>query len=337
MDAVAARHEAGALKAAYRKTFMSTRAHYAGEARKAWWQADKDFLITHRAALEAADPAGFRRVLGAFTEGSSPSARPSPARPAAAATGNARAVLGRDGIVADRTPGDEISGLEVIPAPAQAAMAGEWRHLRQVHGADPAAVARDAPDPEMAGLIHDAAHEYPVAPWGEVVVLGQAEAWWQARDWEQEWQPKEDPAEWRAFFREVLGLDMPLNADHQARLNRLDADGLLTPDMWTEGPEGDCHLHGFDAAAMAAERGGLLFPHLYQRRYTELRAAATGPGGLAAALGRAQLAAASFPGPAQLNAPGQEGHDAARRVAPPTSRMARGGTATPPAAPGRTS
>ena len=60
----------------------------------------------------------------------------------------------------------------------QAAMAGEWRHLRHDHRADPAAVARDAPDPEMAGLIHDAAHMYPGAPWGEVVVRGQAGAWW---------------------------------------------------------------------------------------------------------------------------------------------------------------
>ena len=155
----------------------------------------------------------------------------------------------------------------------QAAMAGEWQHLCHDHRADPAAVARDAPDPEMAGLIHDAAHMYPGAPWGEVVVRGQAGAWWLTRDWEREPQPIEDPAEWKAFFRQVLGRDMPLNAEHEARLKQLDAADLLTRDMWTNGPDGTSYLHGFDAAALASERGGLSFPHLYQQRYLQLSAA----------------------------------------------------------------
>jgi hypothetical protein len=152
-------------------------------------------------------------------------------------------------------------------------MAGQWQHLRHDHRADPATIARDVPDPEIAKLIHDAAHMYPDAPWGEVVVRGQAAAWWQTRDWEREPQPIEDPAEWRDFFREVLGRDMPLNAEHEARFKQLDEAGLLDRDMWTNGPDGTSYLHGFDGAALASERGGLTFPHLYQRRYLQLSAA----------------------------------------------------------------
>ena len=212
--------------------------------------------------------------------------------------------------------------------PPQAEMAGDWQHLRQEHGADPATVARDAPDRKMAGLIHDAAHYFPDATWGEAVVLGQAEAWWQTRDWEQESQPKENPAEWRAFFREVLGLDMPLNAEQNARLNQLDAADLLTPEMWTEGPDGDCYLHGFDAAAMAAERGGLLFPHLYQQRYIQLIAgprAETAQGGPSAAT-------RLDPSPAQGLAAGQAftGQAGARRPTTHARRSAR--TMTSPSA-----
>jgi hypothetical protein len=147
------------------------------------------------------------------------------------------------------------------------------QHLCHDHRADPASVARDTPDPEMTGFVHDAAHMYPDAPWGEVVVTGQATAWWQTRDWDREPQPTEDPAEWRAFFREVLGRDMPLNAEHEAQIQRFDAADLLTRDMWTNGPDGTSYLHGFDAGALAAERAGLSFPHLHQQRYHQRQVA----------------------------------------------------------------
>ena len=197
----------------------------------------------------------------------------------------------------------------------QAAMAGQWQHLRHDHRADPAAITRDAPDLEMAKLIHDAAHMYPDAPWGEVVVRGQAGAWWQARDWEREPQPIEDPVEWRAFFREVLGRDMPLNAEHEAKLEQLDAADLLTRDMWTDGPDGTSYLHGFDAAALASERGGLPFPRLYQQRYLQLSAVdqplqgaleeTPGPkvSKAAATAGEVRAEAAEFPYPPRPAAP----------------------------------
>jgi hypothetical protein len=74
LDAVAARREAAALGRTFRNTFTATKVRYAAEVRKAWRQADKDFLVTHRAALEAADPAGFARQLRESAEDSAPSA-----------------------------------------------------------------------------------------------------------------------------------------------------------------------------------------------------------------------------------------------------------------------
>jgi hypothetical protein len=204
-------------------------------------------------------------------------------------------------------------------------MAGEWQHLHQDHHADPDTVARDAPDQETASLIHDAAHEYPDAPWPELVVRGQAEAWWRARNWERGRDPRDDPAEWRDFFREVRGCDMPLNALHEARISQF--GDVLTPDMWTNGPDGTSTLHGFDAAALARERGETSFPHLYQQRYLQLSAAGQP---LRGALDG--LAARSFPyGPAAGLRPdngagtssGQSAHGPGRRhpdQGPPTTR-----------------
>lgn len=80
-EADAARRESWRLHDAYRKTFAATRAHYVAEVNKAWRQADKDFLLSRRAALEAADPEGFKRALARLTEDLSPSAGPSPGSP----------------------------------------------------------------------------------------------------------------------------------------------------------------------------------------------------------------------------------------------------------------
>jgi hypothetical protein len=248
---------------------------------------------------------------------------------------------------------------EIRRVPADGAgpvAAAEHQHLCYEHGADPATVARDAPTPELAGRVHDTAHLYAGAPWGEVVVRAWAESWWQARQWqcqelpevaaqvqsragdarqraitrdmtrtgEQEPQVMEDPAEWRAFFREVLGRDMPRNAEHEATLHQLGAAGLLTPSMWANGPDGTSYLHGFDIGDLAAERGGLSFPQLHELRYLQLSAGRTEPGARAQANGPAQLAAASFPSPAPLSAPCQDGHDVARQVTPPCPHTAKG-------------
>ncbi len=67
---------------------------------------------------------------------------------------------------------------------------------------------------------------------------------------------KDDPEEWRAFFREMYGRDMPLNAEYQAGLHRIeaaappDAGGLAAAYYEANYPR------GFDEIELAAEREG---------------------------------------------------------------------------------
>ncbi len=67
---------------------------------------------------------------------------------------------------------------------------------------------------------------------------------------------KADPEEWRAFFREMHGRDMPLNAEYQAELHRIqaaappDIGGLAAAYFEASYPP------GFDEIELAAERDG---------------------------------------------------------------------------------
>ena len=67
---------------------------------------------------------------------------------------------------------------------------------------------------------------------------------------------KDDPEEWRAFFREMYGRDMPLNAEYQAELHRIEA--AAPPDVgglaaaYSEAN----YPRGFDEIELAAEREG---------------------------------------------------------------------------------
>ena len=156
-----------------------------------------------------------------------------------------------------------------------------------------------------------------------------AEAWWEARQWQYQERPEitaqiellrrtsgpqpltrdmtetgqrepwvmEDPAEWRVFFREVLGRDMPRNAEHEARLHQLDAAELLTAEMWTNGPDGTSYLHGWNADELAAERGGISFPQLHELRYLQLSAGRREPGGQVPAVTGQATASSSQNGP----------------------------------------
>jgi hypothetical protein len=94
---------------------------------------------------------------------------------------------------------------------------------------------------------------------------------------------KEDPREWEAFAREVLGRDMPQNAAYEAENYRIDA--AAPPDV---GGMAAAYYEvnyprGYDDGELEEEREGLRWEQLYQRRYEELQASATA-GGTPAAL-----------------------------------------------------
>jgi len=74
---------------------------------------------------------------------------------------------------------------------------------------------------------------------------------------------KDDPEEWRAFFREEYGRDMPLNAEYQAQKHRIEAaapadvGGMAAAYLEANEPR------GFDPADLAAERRGITVEELH--------------------------------------------------------------------------
>jgi hypothetical protein len=258
------------------------------------------------------------------------------------------------------------------------------RHLVNEHQAEPDRVTRDAPTQDQLQGIHDAAHRYPDAPWGQVVMQARADAWWAERDRHYRNRPevlgeierlraeagqwraaqdayleslerrieagspgaqqelneamtrqaletdppepsaKEDPDEWGAFFREVLGRDMPHNAAYEAENYRIDA--AAPPDVFGLAAEYyEAHDPvGFDYDELAAERQGLSLGQLYAQRYRELHASDGAPGTAVTGPQAAQLAGTSFPAPVQSGPPSRGGDEASRSAPRPGPRATRG-------------
>jgi hypothetical protein len=135
---------------------------------------------------------------------------------------------------------------------------------------------------------------------------------------------KEDPDEWRAFFREVLGRDMPQNAAYEAENYRIDA--AAPPDVfgWAAGYYEGHYPRGFDYGELAAERQGMSLEQLYVRRYRELQASHGAPGAAVTETEAPRLAEASFPCPVQPSPPGRGGHEASRQAPQSGPRTTRG-------------
>ncbi len=74
-----ANHAASELYEEYSEAYGAASERYYAEVNQAWRKADTDFLRSHRAALEAADPEGLKDILRRFTEDSPPSAGQAPA------------------------------------------------------------------------------------------------------------------------------------------------------------------------------------------------------------------------------------------------------------------
>jgi hypothetical protein len=131
---------------------------------------------------------------------------------------------------------------------------------------------------------------------------------------------REDAAEWRAFFREVLGRDMPLNAAHEAEDYSIDAAAPPDVNGWAAAYYEVSYPRGFDDGELAAERGELTFKQLLAQRYRELHASHDKP---RAKPDAARLAADSFPSPVQPSPPRQGGRESARQVQPPSPHTGR--------------
>lgn len=88
--------------------------------------------------------------------------------------------------------------------------------------------------------------------------LSEAYTWSALQNDPPEPAAKDDPAEWRAFFRHEYGRDMPLNAAYQAERHRIEAaapadvGGMAAEYFEARYPS------GYDPAELAAERHGPL-------------------------------------------------------------------------------
>jgi len=71
-------HAADELYEEYSQAYGAASERYLAEVNQAWRKADTDFLRSHRAELEAADPEGLKDILRRFTEDSSPELREVP-------------------------------------------------------------------------------------------------------------------------------------------------------------------------------------------------------------------------------------------------------------------
>jgi hypothetical protein len=74
-----ANHAASALHEEYSQAYGAAYRRYYAEVNQAWRTADTDFVRSHRAALEAADPEGLKDILARLTEDSPPAAGRAPA------------------------------------------------------------------------------------------------------------------------------------------------------------------------------------------------------------------------------------------------------------------
>jgi hypothetical protein len=72
-------HAADELYEEYSEVYGAASERYRAEVNQAWRKAGMDFLRSHRAELEAADPEGLKDILEGLTEDSSPSAGRAPA------------------------------------------------------------------------------------------------------------------------------------------------------------------------------------------------------------------------------------------------------------------
>jgi hypothetical protein len=104
---------------------------------------------------------------------------------------------------------------------------------------------------------------------GAEQALTEAYTWQAVETGPPEPSAKDDPGEWRAFFRQEYGRDMPLNAEYEAGRHRIEAaapadvGGLAAAYFEANYPR------GFDPAQLAAERQGVSVEELCAGSYAD--------------------------------------------------------------------
>jgi hypothetical protein len=80
---------------------------------------------------------------------------------------------------------------------------------------------------------------------------------------------KDDPGNWRAFFRQEYGRDMPLNAEYEAENHRIEAAAPADVGGMAAAYFEANYPRGFDPAELAAEQQGVSVEELYADRYAD--------------------------------------------------------------------
>jgi hypothetical protein len=93
--------------------------------------------------------------------------------------------------------------------------------------------------------------------------LMEAYTWQAVQTGPPEPSAKDDPGEWRAFFRQESGRDMPLNAEYEAEKHRIEA--AAPPDVGGVAASyfEASYPRGFDPVELAAEKQGVSVEELY--------------------------------------------------------------------------
>ena len=122
---------------------------------------------------------------------------------------------------------------------------------------------RDEEDAHHQRLAARAAAGIP----GAERALMEAYTWQAVETGPPEPSAKDDPGEWRAFFQQEYGRDMPLNADYEAEGHRIEAAAPADVGGMAAAYFEANYPRGFDFDELAAERQGVSVEELYAGRY----------------------------------------------------------------------
>jgi hypothetical protein len=121
---------------------------------------------------------------------------------------------------------------------------------------------RDEEDAQLQRLEARAAAGIP----GAERALMEAYTWQAVETDPPEPSAKDDPGEWRAFFHQEYGRDMPLNADYEAEGHRIEAAAPADVGGMAAAYFEANYPRGFDFDELAAEQQGVSVEELYADR-----------------------------------------------------------------------